>query len=81
MGKQHSYELALSCITFGAPRTGNHTFVKEFEACMPECWNIINGKLPWPCNVPYQLQTCTSFRRLSVQKQEAWMLRKIRSTE
>ena len=30
--------------TFGAPRTGNHAFAKEFQACVPDCWHIINGK-------------------------------------
>ncbi len=30
--------------TFGSPRTGNHTFAQEFQACVPDCWHIINGK-------------------------------------
>lgn len=44
MGQKESLDLSLTCITFGAPRTGNHFFARDFNACVPECWNIINGE-------------------------------------
>ena len=32
------------CYTFGAPRTGNHTFARECDAAVPETWNIMNAR-------------------------------------
>lgn len=45
LGKKHGADPAVSCITFGAPRTGNRQFSREFEAMVPDCWHIINGKM------------------------------------
>ncbi|KAK9807443.1 hypothetical protein WJX73_007832 [Symbiochloris irregularis] len=36
--------LPLACYTFGAPRTGNHTFAKEYEHLVPDTWHIINDQ-------------------------------------
>ncbi|BDA45990.1 probable lipase [Coccomyxa sp. Obi] len=32
----------LQVYTFGAPRTGNHAFAREYEALVPETWHVIN---------------------------------------
>ncbi|KAK9817845.1 hypothetical protein WJX72_003000 [[Myrmecia] bisecta] len=37
-------KLNLSCYTFGAPRTGNYAWAKEFEAAVPNMWHIINDQ-------------------------------------
>jgi len=36
--------VSLSCYTFGAPRTGNHAFARDFNAHVPDCFSIINGQ-------------------------------------
>ncbi|EFN52808.1 hypothetical protein CHLNCDRAFT_138469 [Chlorella variabilis] len=36
--------VSLSTYTFGAPRTGNRAFAKDYAAHMPDCWSIINGQ-------------------------------------
>lgn len=44
LGKEQGVDILLTCITFGAPRTGNHSFVKDFDRHVSKCWNIINGE-------------------------------------
>ena len=39
----------IMCYTFGAPRTGNHTFAKECNVAVPETWNIMNARYPSFC--------------------------------
>lgn len=34
----------IMCYTFGAPRTGNHTFARECNVAVPETWNIMNSQ-------------------------------------
>ena len=36
--------VSLSTYTFGAPRTGNSAFARDYNAHVPECWSIINGQ-------------------------------------
>ncbi|EFN58927.1 hypothetical protein CHLNCDRAFT_140897 [Chlorella variabilis] len=36
--------VSLTTVTFGAPRTGNHAFAREYDAALPDCWSIINGQ-------------------------------------
>ncbi|KAK9813862.1 hypothetical protein WJX73_002319 [Symbiochloris irregularis] len=36
--------LPIACYTFGAPRTGNHTFAREYEGLVPDTWHIINDQ-------------------------------------
>ncbi|KAL4436515.1 hypothetical protein ABPG75_003654 [Micractinium tetrahymenae] len=36
--------VSLSVYTFGAPRTGNHAFARDFNAHVPDCWSVINGQ-------------------------------------
>jgi len=48
----------VSCYTFGAPRVGNHAFARQYDATVPDTWNIINNQvhllhyaaLPSNCN-------------------------------
>ncbi|KAK9813803.1 hypothetical protein WJX73_010334 [Symbiochloris irregularis] len=32
------------CYTFGAPRTGNHAFAKEYNKTVPDTWGLINDQ-------------------------------------
>lgn len=34
----------LSVYTFGAPRTGNHAFAREYGELVPDSWSVINGQ-------------------------------------
>ncbi|GMH46106.1 hypothetical protein BSKO_14070 [Bryopsis sp. KO-2023] len=34
----------IRCYTFGAPRTGNHAFAREYNALVPDTWHIINDQ-------------------------------------
>ncbi len=36
--------VSLTTYTFGAHRTGNHAFARDYGAVMPDCWSIINGQ-------------------------------------
>ena len=65
------------CYTFGAPRTGNHTFAKECNAAVPETWNIMNARYkltPNSCSSSYMLRNilprlpcvCLPCRRMHV---------------
>lgn len=40
--EHHLYRLA--CYTYGAPRTGNKAFAKEFAQLCPDCWHVINDR-------------------------------------
>ena len=35
----------MMCYTFGAPRTGNHTWAREYEELVPDTWHIINDQV------------------------------------
>ena len=35
----------VSCYTFGAPRVGNHAFARQYDATVPDTWNIINNQV------------------------------------
>ena len=43
LGKSYNCTTPVTCITFGAPRTGNHAFARDLEEMVPDCWHIING--------------------------------------
>ena len=34
----------LAVYTYGAPRTGNHAFARDYEATVPQTWQIINDR-------------------------------------
>ncbi|KAK9819503.1 hypothetical protein WJX74_000076 [Apatococcus lobatus] len=36
----------ISVVTFGAPRTGNRAFAREYELVVPDTWHVINAKDP-----------------------------------
>lgn len=36
--------IALSVYTFGAPRTGNHAFAREYGEAVPDSWAVINDQ-------------------------------------
>ncbi len=38
----------LHCYTFGAPRTGNHTFAADTSRLVPETWHVINDRALLP---------------------------------
>lgn len=35
----------ISVVTFGAPRTGNRAFAREYEQYVPDTWHMINAKV------------------------------------
>ena len=37
-------EVEVLCYTFGAPRTGNHTFARDYNQVVPDTWSIINDQ-------------------------------------
>ena len=37
--------LDISCYTFGAPRTGNHAFARDYNAAVEDTWSIINDQV------------------------------------
>jgi hypothetical protein len=41
-------KLDISCYTFGAPRTGNHAFAREYNKAVPDTWGVINDQVPYP---------------------------------
>ncbi len=40
--RDHGVDMRVACYTFGAPRVGNHTFAREFDSIVNDCWHIIN---------------------------------------
>ena len=42
-------QLSISCYTFGAPRTGNHAFAREYDDLVPDTWGIINDQARRVC--------------------------------
>lgn len=32
------------CYTFGAPRTGSHSFAKNYNIIVPDTWHVINPR-------------------------------------
>lgn len=34
----------IMCYSFGAPRTGNHAFAKDYNSVVPDTWSIINDQ-------------------------------------
>ncbi|GMH44638.1 hypothetical protein BSKO_12590 [Bryopsis sp. KO-2023] len=34
----------ISCYTYGAPRVGNHAFVKEYNSLVPDTWQVVNDQ-------------------------------------
>ncbi|KAK9814385.1 hypothetical protein WJX72_004954 [[Myrmecia] bisecta] len=34
----------IACYTYGAPRTGNHAFARDYERVVPDTWSVINDQ-------------------------------------
>ena len=51
-------KLDISCYTFGAPRTGNHAFAREYNEGVPDTWGIINDQVP--AAAAYPSRPCAS---------------------
>ena len=41
-GQQQQVEVV--CYSFGAPRTGNHAFARDYNHMVPDTWSIINDQ-------------------------------------
>ena len=37
-------EVEVVCYSFGAPRTGNHAFARDYNHMVPDTWSIINDQ-------------------------------------
>ena len=37
-------EIEVMCYSFGAPRTGNHAFARDYNQVVPDTWSIINDQ-------------------------------------
>lgn len=33
------------CYSFGAPRTGNHNFARDYNRMVPDTWSVINDQV------------------------------------
>ena len=33
------------CYSFGAPRTGNHAFARDYNRMVPDTWSVINDQV------------------------------------
>ena len=43
--KANRQDVELLCYSFGAPRTGNHAFAREYNQMVPDTWSIINNQV------------------------------------
>ena len=41
---QQQQQVEVVCYSFGAPRTGNHAFARDYNHMVPDTWSIINGQ-------------------------------------
>ena len=44
--EQNKRSVEVVCYSFGAPRTGNHNFAKDYNHMVPDTWSIINDQVP-----------------------------------
>lgn len=44
-------DVEVSCYSFGAPRTGNHAFAKDYNKMVPDTWSIINDQASIACRL------------------------------
>ena len=42
---QAATSIHVSCYTFGAPRTGNHAFARDYQSLVPDTWGLINDQV------------------------------------
>ncbi len=46
IAREKGKPLKIKCYTFGAPRTGNHAFARDYMDMVPNTWHIINDQVP-----------------------------------
>ena len=52
-------EVQVVCYSFGAPRTGNHAFARDYNRIVPDTWSIINDQAcPFHQAKPICILTC-----------------------
>ena len=44
--------VGVACYSFGAPRTGNHAFARDYNHLVPDTWSIINDQAS-SCHQPH----------------------------
>ena len=44
-GQQQQQQVEVVCYSFGAPRTGNHAFARDYNHVVPDTWSIINDQV------------------------------------
>ena len=42
---QQQQQVEVVCYSFGAPRTGNHAFARDYNHVVPDTWSIINDQV------------------------------------
>lgn len=47
--KQQQQGVEVVCYSFGAPRTGNHAFARDYNHMVPDTWSIINDQVEIAC--------------------------------
>ena len=53
-GQQQQVEVV--CYSFGAPRTGNHAFARDYNHMVPDTWSIINDQVHTSVHVHDQVR-------------------------
>ena len=43
--RRHLQLTNIHVVTFGAPRTGNRAFAREYEQLVPDTWHVINARV------------------------------------
>ena len=49
LAKQQQQGVQVVCYSFGAPRTGNHAFARDYNHMVPDTWSIINDQVQITC--------------------------------
>lgn len=57
-------QVVVVCYSFGAPRTGNHAFARDYNHMVPDTWNIINDQVLSKIWSLYKV--CLCYRALQV---------------
>ena len=62
LGKEHGRDKKITCITFGAPRTGNHAFAAEYNVRSVIPSAVLTFQIFKPANlICSQLRGCLVF--------------------
>ena len=63
LAKQQQQQVEVVCYSFGAPRTGNHAFARDYNHMVPDTWSIINDQVEIPCCI-----SCTTLLKQHVRQ-------------